>query len=70
MIRKDLLNALQNELRREKQFESKRKEIISKYDEDLYNNTVESTRYVQAYKEFTERFIPKVRVRHPETFTF
>jgi hypothetical protein len=70
MIRKDLLNALQNELRREKQFESKRKEIISKYDETLYNTTVESTRYVQAYKEFTERFIPQVRTRHPETFAF
>ena len=70
MIRKDLLNTLQNELRREKQFENMRVEIISKYDETLYNTTVESTKYVQAYKEFTERFIPKVKVRHPETFAF
>ena len=70
MIRKDLLKTLQNELRREKEFGNKRKERLSKYDETLYNNTVESTKYVQAYREFTERFIPEVRVLHPETFAF
>ena len=70
MNRKDLLSALQNELRKNKDFANKRKELVSKHDDTLYNNTVESSKYVQAYKEFTERFIPEVRVRHPETFAF
>ncbi len=35
MNRKDLLSALQNELRKNKDFANKRKELVSKYDETL-----------------------------------
>lgn len=69
MINKDFLKSLQNQLRKEADFSSKRKEALSKYDNVLYENTVESTKYVQAFKEFSERFIPDINTREPETFS-
>ena len=70
MNRKDLLNTLQNELRREKEFAKRRKEVISKHDAQEYTIAAESSEFIQKYKEFTERFIPEIKVNHPETFAF
>ncbi len=69
--KKDFLeNSVQNEKRKLKAFNSRRDEVLSKYDDTLYNSTIESQKYVLAYKKLTERIIPNIDTREPDTFAF